>query len=98
MRKYLLAAPLAGAAGATAAPAFAQDAAPFSGVRVEGVAGYDTTDIEGDNTSGVAYGVGVGYDFQAGGVVLGVEGEVSDSTLDECVNGVNVPGDELCAS
>ena len=98
MRKYLLAALLAGAAGATAAPAFAQDATPFSGVRVEGVVGYDTTDVEGDNASGVAYGVGVGYDFQAGGVVLGVEGEASDSTLDECVTGVNVAGDELCAS
>jgi len=98
MRKYFLAALLAGAATAVATPAFAQEASPFSGVRVEGVVGYDTTDVEGENSSGVTYGAGVGYDFQAGGVVLGVEGEASDSTLDECVTGVNVAGDELCAS
>ena len=96
MRKYFLAALLAGAATAAATPAFAQEASPFSGIRVEGVVGYDTTDVEGDNSSGVAYGAGVGYDFQAGRVVLGVEGEVSDSTLDECVTGVDVAGDELC--
>ena len=98
MRKYFLAAFLAGAATFAAAPALAQDNANFSGVRVEGMVGYDTTDVEGDNTSGVTYGAGVGYDFQAGGLVLGVEGEVGDSTLDECVNGVDVTGDELCAS
>ena len=28
------------------------------------------------------YGVGVGYDFNAGGVVLGVEGELTDSTAE----------------
>ena len=43
MRKYLLAALLA---GSVATPALAQDNAPFSGIRVEGIVGYDTTDVE----------------------------------------------------
>src|SRR5688572_12130092 len=47
MRKYLLAALLAGVA---VAPAMAQEAEPFSGARVEGVVGYDTTDVEGENS------------------------------------------------
>ena len=97
MRKYLLAGLLAGAAVITAAPAAAQEAAPFSGPRVEGIVGYDTTDIEGDNSDGITYGVGLGYDFQAGGVVLGIEGEASDSTIDDCVSNVDLTGDELCA-
>ncbi len=95
MRKYVLAGLLAGAAVA-ASPAAAQEAAPFSGPRVEGIVGYDTTDVEDENSSGIAYGVGLGYDFQAGGVVFGVEGEASDSTLDECVSDVDLVGDELC--
>lgn len=96
MRKSLLAVLAAGTAVVSAAPASAQEASPFSGVRVEGIVGYDTTDTDGDNSDGVVYGAGVGYDFQAGGLVLGVEGEVSDSTVDECFNGVDVAGDELC--
>jgi outer membrane immunogenic protein len=41
----------------------------------------------------VAFGVGVGYDFDLGGVVAGVEGEFTESTgeqdTDETVDGVN---------
>lgn len=94
MRKYIAVALLA---GALAAPAFAQDAAPFSGLRVEGIVGYDTTDIEDENADGIAYGVGVGYDIQSGGLVFGVDGEASDSNLDECVADSLVAGDALCA-
>jgi outer membrane immunogenic protein len=95
MRKYILAALLA---GTVATPAFAQDAgteSPFTGFRVEGIAGYDTlrsgeqddgvdtNENEGDETiDGIAFGVGAGYDFDAGGVVLGVEGEFTESTGD----------------
>ena len=96
MRKYLLAALLAGTTIAAATPASAQEASPFSGVRVEGIVGYDTTDTDGDNSDGIVYGVGVGYDFQMGGVVLGVEGEVTDSSVDECFSDVDLIGDELC--
>lgn len=91
MRKYIAAALLA---GTLAAPAFAQDAAPFSGFRIEGIAGYDalrsgddkdtggdTNSDEGDETiNGALYGVGIGYDFNLGSMVVGAEAEYSDST------------------
>ena len=91
MRKFILASLLA---GTLAAPAFAQEASPFTGLRVEGIGGYDilksgnqdddgtdTSDDEGDESiEGALYGVGVGFDFDLGGVVAGVEGEFSEST------------------
>lgn len=94
MRKYLLAALLA---GTVATPALAQETSPFAGLRVEGIVGYDTTDVEGEGSDGVLYGAQVGYDFQSGGAVFGVEAEASDSTVDECVNDAVVVGDTLCA-
>ena len=95
MRKYLLAAL---AAGAAITPAAAQDTAPFSGARVEGIIGYDHADIEGEGSSGVTYGAQVGYDFQSrSGAVFGVEAEATDSTVDECITGFDIAGDELCA-
>ncbi|HEX8191383.1 MAG TPA: outer membrane beta-barrel protein [Allosphingosinicella sp.] len=96
MRKLILAALLT---GATAVPAFAQDTTDtgrFSGVRVEGIVGYDTTKDDGEGQDGVVYGVGVGYDVQAGNLVFGVTGEASKSTIDGCVAGAVVTGDELC--
>lgn len=91
MRKHLLAIALT---GTLAAPAFAQSAgaSPFTGVRVEALAGYDilrsgdsgNQDGDesggGDSISGVTYGIGAGFDFDLGGVVAGIEGEISDST------------------
>lgn len=95
MRKLILAALLV---GGSATPAFAQEAnAPFSGVRVEAVVGYDTTDIEDEGANGVVYGAGVGFDVQSGNLVFGVDGEVSKSTLDQCVAAVSIAGDQLCA-
>ena len=90
MRKIFL--PLLVTGSAIAAPAMAQSAidGPFTGPRVELTTGYDNvsagsdsdSDIANDDQSidGLLYGVGVGYDFNAGGVVLGVEGEYSGST------------------
>jgi outer membrane immunogenic protein len=103
MRKYILAALLAGSA---AAPAFAQDAAPFTGLRVEGIAGYgqlgtgedsdegvDNDDQQDETIEGAVFGVGVGYDLNLGTLVAGVEGEFSESTgkqeSDETINGIN---------
>ena len=107
MRKIILAALLG---GTLASPALAQpagDASPFTGFRVEGIAGYDTLnsgdndddgvdtgDDEGDESiDGAAFGVGVGYDFDLGGVVAGIEGEFTESTgeqeTDETIDGVN---------
>ncbi|WP_129793602.1 outer membrane protein [Sphingosinicella sp. CPCC 101087] len=93
MRKYLFAMILATTA---ATPALAQDSAPFSGLRTEGIIGYDTTDVEGENSDGITYGAQIGYDVQTRGAVFGVEGEIADSTIDECVQDVDVTGDQLC--
>ena len=38
--------------------------------------------------SGLMYGIGAGYDFRLGNVVLGIEGEVVDSTTGDCNGGV----------
>jgi len=94
MRKYIFAALLA---STVAAPALAQNAAPFTGPRIEGIIGYDTADVPGDNSEGVLYGAGVGYDFQIGGLVAGIEAEATDSTVDQCTPDFLVVGDELCA-
>jgi outer membrane immunogenic protein len=95
MRNYVFAMILATTA---ATPGLAQDADRFSGLRVEGQVGYDTTDVEGENSDGVTYGTQVGYDVQSGGAVFGVETEIADSTVDECVQDVDLVGDELCVS
>ena len=64
----------------------AQDVAraPFTGPRVEGLVGYDNlrdgSDGNSDGRDGVVYGAAVGYDVQVGGAVLGVEGEITDSS------------------
>jgi outer membrane immunogenic protein len=92
MRNYLIAAL---AAGTLATPAFAQDQGNLSGFRVEGLVGYDRPSVEDENADGVVYGVGVGYDFQSGGAVFGIEAEASDSTANERVTGFALPGDEL---
>ena len=72
-----------------ATPAAAQQVNPtFTGPRVEGLIGYDSlgagssTDIDGNdqNISGLFYGVGAGFDFAAGGAVIGAEAEYADST------------------
>lgn len=102
MRKVVLAALLS---GTIAAPAFAQDYSPFTGPRVEGIVGWDslksgeeddgvdTSDDDGDETiDGVAYGVGVGYDFDLGGVVAGVEAEYMGSSAEQDANEVTPDG------
>jgi outer membrane immunogenic protein len=98
MRKLFVVASLA--AVSIAAPAFAQDTgrAPFTGFRVEGLAGWDHPRVPNDHANGVTYGAGIGYDYQAGRAVFGVEGEASDSTTKRCVAGVFATGDALCAS
>ena len=91
MRKISLAIILA---GASATPALSQstDASGFSGPRVEALVGYDMLrsgdddnqelDEQGgtDSIDGLTYGLGVGFDFDLGGIVAGIEGEFGDST------------------
>ncbi len=96
MRKYLLAAL---AASTIATPAFAQTtgSAPGTGLRVEGIVGYDNARVPDLNSSGVVYGAGVGYDIDMGGAVLGVDAEITDSSVEECESGFNNANDEICA-
>jgi outer membrane immunogenic protein len=98
MRKLIVVASLA--AASIAAPAFAQDTggrAPFTGFRVEGLAGWDRVQAQGGHKDGVAYGVGAGFDFQAGRAVVGIEGEAADASTRDCVNATVTAGDRLCA-
>lgn len=78
-------------ATALAVPAAAQDNSAFTGPRIEGLAGYDISkagsdvdndlnDEEDQSIDGFMYGVGLGYDVAVGGVVLGAEAELTDST------------------
>jgi outer membrane immunogenic protein len=97
MRNYLLAA-AAAAVTLTAAPAFAQGAVgPNTGLRLEGVVGWDRAQVPGQRSDGVTYGAGVGYDVRAGGALVGAEVEVTDSNVDECSRGVTVANDTFCS-
>ena len=92
--KYTLALMVAGSAMALTSPAMAQSADdPFTGFRLEALGGFDSSragsttddDTNEDNDEsieGIAYGTAVGYDFNAGNVVLGVEAELTDSSAD----------------
>lgn len=95
MKKLLIATLFATAA---AAPALAQDSAPFTGPRVEALVGYDNLRGGGDGRDGIAYGVAAGYDFQVGRAVAGLEVEYTDSDTDGCANGFVVTGDRICAN
>lgn len=67
----------ASAALAVAAPAFAQDAAPFTGARLGATVGYDKT----HGSDGVSYGGAFGYDRAVTpNITLGAEATLEDST------------------
>ena len=102
MRFLIASALLASAAIAT--PALAQDApasAPegkeFQGFKILAVTGIDRVTSSSDNQTGLSYGGVVGYDYQAGKAVFGVEGEIDGSTAKDCVNNAITAGDRLCA-
>lgn len=86
---------LAGAAFVVAMPAAAQaqENSPFTGLRVQGVTGYDSvragssvdddTNVDNDQSAeGIIYGAAVGYDIDMGGVVIGPEAEFTFSSAD----------------
>lgn len=80
------------AAAAVSAPAFAQDAAPFTGPRAGVIAGYDKF----SGKDGFAYGVSAGYDLAVTPkITFGPEVSFSDTTTK--VGGSNVSRD-LAAS
>lgn len=95
MRKFVIAAL---AASVLATPALAQNAASFTGFKVEGLVGYDKLKGNGAGRDGVAYGLGAGYDFQMGGAVAGIEGEWMDSSTDGCRSAYLTATDRICAS
>jgi outer membrane immunogenic protein len=83
-----------------AAPTLAQEARePFTGPRLEVFGGYDNVqpgnDDSDDAAEGFSYGVGLGYDFQLGGAVLGVEAELADSTGKITGRDIDIAGDSL---
>jgi outer membrane immunogenic protein len=68
----------AAAAAAFSAPAFAQDAAPFTGPRAGVTVGYDSLENEG-----VSYGVSAGYDVAlTPSITFGPEVTLGDSSVD----------------
>jgi outer membrane immunogenic protein len=90
-RFALAACTLFAAATFGASPAFAQDDNHFTGFKVEALTGYDDIGIDFDkgvyhggknSQSGWMYGLGVGYDYQTGPWVFGVEGDWTNSTAD----------------
>jgi len=74
-----------------------ENGSPWTGFRVEGLAGYDSARIQSDNDGGLVYGVGVGYDFQTGRAVLGIEAEATDSTRRGCTTDFIFINDAFCA-
>lgn len=93
--------PLAALPLVLAVPAAAQVApgySSFTGLRVQGLAGWDRTQSDGDHSDGVLYGVGVGYDVQRGGILVGVDGEISDSTARDCFGARSLADPRVCAN
>lgn len=84
MRKLLLAALTAAALPAAALPAAAHaqtaQSVPHSGLRAEGLVGYDAL-TSGEDSDGVVYGGAVGYDAAVGNITLGAEGEFTQSSI-----------------
>lgn len=92
MKKYLL----IGAAFAAFAPAaaMAQEAETWTGGHVDAIVGWDKFSNDDPaisstptNKDGVTYGGQVGFDYDTGSVVLGLEGEYADSSVKECSTG-----------
>lgn len=73
----------AAAAAFAATPAMAQDAPAFQGGHVEAIVGFDSLHGNGDNESGVAFGIAGGYDIRKGNAVFGIELEAADSTISD---------------
>lgn len=91
MRSFLLAA----VAAAAVLPAAAQaqtDPTPFTGLRAEGLVGYDAL-TSGEDSDGVVYGGAAGYDLPVGGITLGVEGEFTESSIKGRDSNLLVAGD-----
>lgn len=95
---------IAGAALVTsvlATPALAQSG-NFTGFHVEAGLGWDNFSPGGgngtsDSKDDIVYGGGIGYDFETGGFVLGIDSELTGSGVSADWVGVRNPGDTLHA-
>lgn len=106
MNKFMLA---AAAALVVATPAFAQDegseaqapVSSFDGVSVAAFVGVDALTIQengaADSTRGLLYGATIGYDHQVGNVVLGIQGEISNSQASYKIDNLLVAGDQFAS-
>ena len=92
MRKLFIAAAALAAFPATAQAQSAATPLDHSGLRVEGIVGYDAL-TSGEDSDGVVYGGAVGYDFPAGGVTLGADAELTDSSIKGTEGNVLAAGD-----
>lgn len=93
MKKIIIAALLS---AGLSAPVLAQDKAPFSGPYVGAVIGWDHTRLAPQaKDDGILYGGVAGYDVNLNGLVLGVEGEYSDSNAKGTATDLLTVGDQL---
>lgn len=80
-----------------AAPAMAQDKPAFGGAYAGVLAGYDHVILSDGTTSGskdgLLYGAELGYDARFGGMLAGIEAEVSGSTTKQRATNIVVVGD-----
>lgn len=90
---------LAFAAAMIASPAFAQDEETFDGAYVGAYVGYDSVSISDATGSGsqggVAFGGLLGYNFDLGGSVIGVEGEIGEASTHQTEGDIFLLGDKL---
>lgn len=89
-------------AAAMATPAMAQDASQ-SGFYAGALLGYDRVSISDGTDSvskdGVTYGAALGYDFDLGSAIVGLEAEFSDSGISQdLLVDLLVPGDKITLS
>jgi outer membrane immunogenic protein len=83
-------------AGAAAA-LFAVPAVANAQAWVQAEGGLDVVSVGGESESGFGYGVSAGYDMPlSGGMFVGIQGTVADSTTKQCASDVVALGDELC--
>ncbi len=98
MKMNVLVSTMAMAAASLSMPAHAQSN-PFTGPWVMGIVGLDSVEAELGGQSGSTedflFGAAVGYDLDLGGVILGGEAELSDSSVSESASDIVAFGDTL---
>lgn len=80
-----------------AAALFVVPAAANAQAFVQAETGLDSVSVGGESDEGVTYGVSAGYDLPlSGGMFVGIQGTVADSSTKECVSDIDVIGDRAC--